>query len=78
MHATTLIADNGIYIPRDMLPVGGEWIITLRSNYEIVLRPKLSKAEAHRRARERRERLREQFGVLPDSTPLIREDRDSR
>lgn len=77
MLTITMAADGGIYIPRKMLPVGGEWIMTFREN-EIVLRPKLTPQEARRRMRELSDRLYQAHGLFPDSTPLIRADRDER
>ena len=77
MSTTTVIADNGIFIPRELLPAGGEWIITI-TNSEVVLRPKISPAEARRRMRELSDRLYKKHGMFPDSAPLIRQDRDER
>jgi hypothetical protein len=77
MTTTTVLADDGIFIPRKLLPVGGEWTLMVLGN-EVILRPKLDRATSHRRARERREKLKAKFGLFSDSTDLIREDRDSR
>jgi hypothetical protein len=77
MVIKTIPANEGIFIPRHLLSVGGEWVVVFKDQ-EIVLRPKLDRMTAHQRARERRERLRQQFGVFSDSTVLIRQDRDER
>lgn len=72
---TTMVADQGIFIPRELLPVGGEWTLMIEG-YQIVLRPKMDRATAHKNMRELRERLKVKYGVLPASTLLIREDRE--
>ncbi len=75
MTIKTLPARDGIFIPRELLPVGGEWILTVIGN-QVVLRPKMDRATAHRNLRETRARLKEKYGIFPDSVPLIREDRE--
>ena len=78
MATQTAIAKDGIFIPCEFLPIGGEWEITLRG-LEIVLRPKLSSRLAARsKMDEIRERLQRQYGLFEDSSVLIRQDRDER
>lgn len=77
-RSQTTIAKDGIFIPRELLPVGGEWEMTQRG-LEIILRPHQPNREALAKSMdERRERLRQKFGLFEDSSLLIREDRDSR
>lgn len=78
MASQTMVAKDGIFIPREFLPVGGEWEMTQRG-LEITLRPKRPDRGALAKSMdERRERLRREFGLFEDSSKLIREDRDSR
>ena len=74
----TLIAQDGIFIPRELLPVGGKWEMT-RRGLEIILRPQQPDRETLAKMMdERRERLRQEFGIFEDSSKLVREARDSR
>lgn len=41
MAVRTMIAKDGIFIPREFLPIGGEWEAAFQG-WEIILRPKLS------------------------------------
>jgi hypothetical protein len=78
MATQTAIAKDGIFIPREFLPIGGEWEITLQG-WEIVMRPKLSSRLAARsKMDEIREHLQRQYGLFEDSSVLIRQDRDER
>ena len=77
MFTQTVQVEEGIFIPRRLLPRGGEWLIIITEN-EIILRPKVDKETAHRRLREISDELRQKYGELPDSSELIRQDRDER
>jgi|GEM_PF-1918149 len=77
MLTKTVSVQEGIFIPRSLLPVGGEWVVMIVGQ-EIILRPKMDRREAHTRMRQLRETLRETYGVFPDSSELIRQDRDER
>lgn len=77
MAVRTMVAKDGIFIPREFLPAGGEWEMNILEDH-IVLRPKLSKLAARSKMDEIRERLRRQHGLFEDSSVLIRQDRDER
>ncbi len=47
MATKTAIAKDGIFIPRELLPIGREWEIIFRG-LEIVMRPNLSSRLAAR------------------------------
>lgn len=76
-RSQTMIAKDGIFIPRELLPAGGEWEMNVLED-QIVLRPKVSRFAARSRMDEIRERLRRQYGLFEDSSVLIRQDRDER
>lgn len=77
MAVQTAVAKDGIFIPRNLLPAGGKWEMTI-SDDRITLRPKLGKFAARRKMDEIRERLQRQYGLFKDSSLLIRQDRDER
>ena len=78
MSVQTVIAENGIFIPREILPVGGEWEMMFQG-LEIILRPRRPDLDMLAKSiDERRERLQRRFGLFEDSSVLIREDRDRR
>jgi hypothetical protein len=75
MTTVLTVGEEGLLIPRSMLPSDGEWVVNVAGR-EITLHPRLSPAQARQRMREISDRLREKYGDLPDSTPLLRGERD--
>jgi hypothetical protein len=80
MHAqlqTLTVRDEGLLIPRQLLFSTTEWIVVTHGQ-EIILRPQKNKQAAHQHLMQIREQLRQKYGEMPDSTPLIKEMRDEQ
>jgi hypothetical protein len=69
--------EDGIFIPQSLLPSEGEWIVSIIGR-EIILRPKRDMVEAHENMRRLSDELYQKYGEFPDSSELIRQDRDER
>jgi predicted DNA-binding antitoxin AbrB/MazE fold protein len=70
MTQVEAIFENGVLRPLGPLPLRD------RQQVRIFVEPRVqSTPEAWRKVFERREEARREIGTLPDSTPLIREDR---
>ncbi len=70
---------EGVFIPQDLLTKYTSIEIKITAGHVTITNPqKRSWAEIRRDIDRRREALKAKHGLFPDSTPLIREDRDSR
>ncbi len=77
MSSQIIVVRDGLFIPRELLPVGGEWEATI-SGETIILRPKRNKLAARESMDKIRESLFRKYGPYDDSSVLIRQDRDER
>ena len=82
MHTVTLERNRireGLFIPKDMFIGHTSIEIKMANGNVMIVRPQeRSLVEIRRSIDRRREAIKAQYGMLGDSTLLIREDRDSR
>lgn len=69
---------EGVFVSKDALPDFDHWDIVVKPQEIIIRTPRRSREEVARSILARREIIKQEAGVFPDCTEIIREFRESR